>query len=120
MTYPNLGTARLSTQPERAGIITEDEELLPNPHPGEVLREDFLVGSEIAVAEVAARAGIERRRLQALCDEQIDVDADLDLRLGRYFGMSEGFFLRLQNSFDLEKVRRSRGAELDRIVPRAA
>jgi plasmid maintenance system antidote protein VapI len=41
--------------------------------------------------------------------------------LARYFGMSEGFFLRLQNSYDLEEVLRGRsGAEIDRIVPRAA
>jgi plasmid maintenance system antidote protein VapI len=51
---------------------------------------------------------------------RVAVDADIDLRLGRYFGMSEGFFLRLQNSYDLEEVRRARGRELDRIVPRAA
>jgi plasmid maintenance system antidote protein VapI len=48
------------------------------------------------------------------------VEADIDLRLARYFGMSEGFFLRLQNDYDLEEVRRSRGGEPDRIVPRAA
>ena len=101
-------------------IIADEGDLLGNPHPGEFLREDFLIGSELDVAEVARASGIERDRLQQLLDERIDVDADLDLRLGRYFGMSQGFFLRLQNAFDIEEVLRSRGAELDRIVPRAA
>ena len=48
------------------------------------------------------------------------VDADIDLRLARYFGVSEGFFLGLQNDFDLEEVRREKAKDLDRIVPRAA
>lgn len=101
-------------------IITPDEDRLDNVHPGEILCEEFLIGSEISVAEVASRSGIDVDRLKKLLREELPVDADLDLRLGRYFGVSEGFFLRLQNSYDLEEVRRSRGSELDRIVPRAA
>ena len=50
----------------------------------------------------------------------IPIDADVDLRLARYFGVSEGFFLGLQNDYDLEEVRRAKGNDLDRIVPRAA
>ncbi|MEA3063432.1 MAG: antitoxin HigA [Sphingomonadales bacterium] len=99
---------------------TKDEDWLDNVHPGEVLREDFLIGSEIPVAEVCEGAGIPLDALNALLDARARVEADIDLRLARYFGMSEGFFLRLQNDYDLEEVRRSRGGELDRIVPRAA
>jgi addiction module HigA family antidote len=65
-------------------------------------------------------SGLSERRLKAILDTSEDVDADTALRLARYLGMSEGFFLGLQNDFDLEEVRRSRGGELDRIVPRAA
>jgi len=97
-----------------------DDERLPNPHPGEFLREDFLVGGEIDPAEVAEGAGIAFDRLHDLLDEKIPVDADTDLRLARYFGMSEGFFLGLQADFDLEEARRIHGAELDKIVQRAA
>ncbi|MFL6856718.1 MAG: HigA family addiction module antitoxin [Allosphingosinicella sp.] len=99
---------------------TEDEDWLDNVHPGEVLREDFLIGREIPVAEVSEGAGIPLEALNALLDARTRVEADIDLRLARYFGMSEGFFLRLQNDYDLEEVRRARGSELDRIVPRAA
>jgi addiction module HigA family antidote len=99
----------------------DDKDRLENVHPGDILREDFLIGGEIPIAEVSAGTGILVDRLEALLACQIEVDADMDLRLGRYFGMSEGFFLRLQNSYDLEEVRRSKaGAEIDRIVPRAA
>jgi addiction module HigA family antidote len=97
-----------------------DEDRLDNVHPGHILREDFLIGSEIPLAEVAEGSGIPADRLSLLLAGTAPVDADIDLRLARYFGMSEGFFLGLQNDYDLEEVRRSRGAELDRIVPRAA
>ena len=97
-----------------------DEDRLVNPHPGDVLREDFLIGSEIPLAEVMEGTGLAEQRLKAILDTSEDIDADADLRLARYFGMSEGFFLGLQNDFDLEEVRRSRSGELDRIVPRAA
>jgi addiction module HigA family antidote len=101
-------------------ITTRADGLLDNVHPGDILREDFLIGSEISVAEVSQAAAIPTETLEALLAGRTPVDADIDLRLGRYFGMSEGFFLRLQNSYDLEEVRRARGRELDRIIPRAA
>lgn len=100
--------------------IIGDDERLDNVHPGDILRHDFLIGSDIPTTEVAAGAGVDAARLQRLLDGAVAVDADLDLRLGRYFGMSEGFFLRLQNSYDLEEVRRRDGAELERIVRRVA
>lgn len=99
---------------------TDGDDLLDNVHPGDVLRHDFLIGSELPLAEVSEGTGIDPDRLSRLLDGRIPVDADLDLRLGRYFDMSEGFFLRLQQSFDIEEAKRAHGDEFDRIVPRAA
>ena len=48
------------------------------------------------------------------------MDAELDLRLARYFRMSEGFFLGLQDDYELLKAKRSLKGELDKILPRAA
>ena len=104
----------------RSWTITKDEDRLDNVHPGDVLREDFLIGSEIPLAEVAAGAGIDPARLAALVASKLHVDADLDIRLARYFGMSEGFFLRLQVDYDLEEAHRAHGDELSRITKRAA
>jgi len=100
--------------------ITEDEDRLDNVHPGDILRHDFLIGSDIALEEVARGTGIDAARISLLLDGKIAVDADIDLRLGRYFGMSGGYFLRLQNEYDLEEFSRAHAEELDRIVPRAA
>jgi antitoxin HigA-1 len=46
--------------------------------------------------------------------------ADTDLRLARYFGLSEGYWLRLQNSYDIMQARREAGKVIDRIKPFAA
>ena len=100
--------------------ITKGQDRLDNVHPGDILREDFLIGGEIPLDEVAEATGIDPAVLKAIIASQRDVDAEIDLRLARYFGMSEGFFLGLQIDYDLEEVRRRDGADLDRIVPRAA
>lgn len=96
--------------------ITKDDAGLGPVHPSEMLREEFLVGSKISAARVAEATGLNVTKLNDLLAENIAVDADIDLRLSRYFGMSEGFFLRLQNHFDLATFRRDHGAELDSIA----
>ncbi len=100
--------------------ITRDDDRLDNVHPGSILREDFLIGSVVPVAEVCEGAGIPAARLTGVLAEGEPIDANLDLRLARYFGMSEGFFLGLQIDYDLEEERRTHGDELDRISRRAA
>jgi addiction module HigA family antidote len=100
--------------------ITKDDDRLDNVHPGDILRHDFLIGSEIPLTEVASGAHIAEARLIAILEGQQLIDADTDLRLARYFGVSEGFFLGLQNDYDLEEAKRALDGDLDRIVPRAA
>ena len=102
----------------RTIIAVEDR--LANPHAGDVLREDFLVGGDIAVADVSKATGLSTHRLAALLTGTVAVDADADLRLTRYFGVTEGFFLRLQNAYDLEEAWCAHGEEFERIPRRAA
>ena len=98
----------------------ENSDRLPNVHPGEILREDFLIGSEISVDEVIAGSGIDASVLDRLLRENASIDAETDLRLARYFGMSEGFFLGLQHDYDLEEARDAHHDALEKIVRRAA
>lgn len=100
--------------------ITKDEDRLDNVHPGDILRHDFLIGSEIPVTEVATGAHLAEAQLLGILDARVPIDADTDLRLARYFRVSEGFFLGLQNDYDLEEAKRALNGELDRIIPRAA
>jgi addiction module HigA family antidote len=93
---------------------------LHNPHAGEMLRLEFMEPADISAGKLATAIDVAEERLQAIIDGQQRMDADLDLRLGRYYGMSEGFFLRLQDSYELLEAKRTLNGRLDRIVPRAA
>ena len=69
---------------------------------------------------LARAIGVPPRRINEIVHAKRAVTADTDLRLARYFGFSEGFFLRLQNSYDLMERKREIGAALERIARRAA
>ena len=99
---------------------SDPREWLHNPHAGEMLASEFLEAAQLTVGSVAALIGVSPDRLQSVVDGHRRMDGDLDLRLGRYFGMSEGFFLRLQDSYELLEAKRALNGSLDRIVPRAA
>lgn len=93
---------------------------LPNEHAGEMLVLEFIEPLGLSVVELSNSIGVSSARLQSVIDGVQPVDAELDLRLGRYFGMSEGFFLRLQDQYELLEAKRQLNGELDRITPRAA
>ena len=95
-------------------------DLLPNPHPGEILLEEFLKPMALSQNALARAVGVSPRRINEIVLGKRVVTADTDLRLARYFGMSEGFFLGLQSDHDLMERRRAIGSELDAITPRAA
>lgn len=101
-------------------ITIADEDRLDNVHPGDVLREEFLIGTALPLEEVAEGSGIDADKLTRLVAGEAPIDAEADLRLTRYLRMSEGFFLGLQMDFDLEEARRVMHGALDRIIPRAA
>jgi addiction module HigA family antidote len=94
--------------------------MLPNPHPGDILLEEFLQPMEITQNALARAVHVPPRRINEIVLGKRQVTADTDLRLTRYFGLSEGYFLRLQAEFDLMQKRREIGRDLDRIVPRDA
>jgi antitoxin HigA-1 len=93
---------------------------LKNPHPGAILREDLLAPLGISQNALARAIGVPPRRIHEIVQGKRAVTADSDLRLCRYFGYREGFFLRLQNAYDLMERKRELGPALDRIAPRAA
>ena len=76
-----------------SSTITIDEELLPNPHPGEILAEEFMRPLGLSQNALARSIHVPPRRINELVQGKRAVTADTDLRLARYFGMSEGFFL---------------------------
>jgi addiction module HigA family antidote len=95
-------------------------ELLPNPHPGEILLEEFLKPMALSQTKLANAIAVPPRRINEIVLGKRSVTADTDLRLARYFKMSEGFFIGLQTEYDLMERKRQIGALLKSIRPRAA
>ncbi|MGZ9034240.1 MAG: HigA family addiction module antitoxin [Rhodospirillales bacterium] len=97
-----------------------EDDLLANPHPGEILLEEFLKPMGLSQNALARAVRVPPRRINELVLGKRSMTADTDLRLARYFGLSEGVFLGLQNDYDLMERRRQIAAELKSIEPRAA
>ena len=104
----------------KSSTITVETRWLHNPHPGEILLEEFLGPMELSQIKLAREFLVPPRRINEIVLGKRSVTADSDLRLARYFGLSEGFFLGLQADFDLMERRRQITSELEAINPRAA
>ncbi|MFN9251453.1 MAG: HigA family addiction module antitoxin [Brevundimonas sp.] len=102
------------------GDVGPPEDWLKNPTPGDILLEDFLKPVGMSQTALAKAIDVPPRRINEIVMCKRAVTADTDLRLTRYWGLSQGFFLRLQNSYDLLEQRRKIGPQLERITPRAA
>jgi len=92
----------------------------PNPHPGEILLEEFMKPLGLSQNALARAIKVPPRRINELVLGKRAVTADTDLRLGRYFKLHDGFFLGLQAQYDLMEQRRKLGGKLKEITPRAA
>lgn len=93
---------------------------LPAVHPGEVLREDFLVPMNLTPYALAKAVGVPRTRIERLAREETPVTADTALRLSRYFGTTAAFWMGMQAQYDLEIAADRIDKELRRIAPRRA
>ncbi len=93
-------------------------------HPGEVLREEFLVPLKMSAGALAKTCGLPRTRIERIAGEQTGVSADTALRLAKALGTSAELWLNLQTDYDLQIAKRNLGQGLDRIEtlnkPRAA
>jgi addiction module HigA family antidote len=100
--------------------ITTNPEWLRNPHAGEILMSEFLEPLNMSQNALARAIDVPPRRINEIVLGKRAVTADTDLRLARYFNMSEGFFLGLQANYDLMERKRALGDRLEKITPRAA
>ena len=88
-------------------------------HPGEILHEDFLIPFGVTQHRVAVSIGVPPRRINEIGHGKRRITADTALRLARYFGTSERFWLNLQSRYDLEIEHDVIGPALDAITPLA-
>ena len=88
---------------------------LKNIHPGDVLREEFLVPLGISAYRLCMDIGIPQTRISEILKGNRSVTADTALRLSKYFGNSPNFWLGLQNDFNIEEEILKRGNEIRQI-----
>jgi len=85
-------------------------------HPGEVLQEEFLKPLEISQYRLAKEISVPPRRVNEIVHGNRAITADTALRLARYFGTTDRFWLNLQTRYDLEVERDRLGSKLEREV----
>ena len=91
--------------------------LLHNPRPGEILRTEFLDELDMSQNQLAHAIGVPPNRIHAIVNGTRGITADTDLRLCKFFRLSEGYFLRLQNAFDTLEAKRLISGEVAKIKP---
>ena len=94
-----------------------NEQLLHNPKVGEILKEEFLEEIGMSQNALAKAIAVPSNRIHAIVNGTRRVTADTDLRLCRFFGLSDGYFLRLQNAYELMEAKRNLGKVLAEIKP---
>ncbi len=90
---------------------------LKNPHPGDILKHEFLATTRLSQNRLAHAIGVPPNRIHAIVSGARSITADTDLRLCRFFGLSEGYFLRLQIAFDMLEAKRRSAKAIARIKP---
>lgn len=71
-------------------------------HPGEILKEEFLNPLKLNGADLASAIGVEKRRIYDIINSKRSITAETDILLCTFFGLSIGFWLSIQNRFDIE------------------
>lgn len=90
---------------------------LPPMHPGEVLREEFLIPLNLSPGALAKACGVPRTRIERLANETTNVTADTALRLSKALNTSAQLWLNLQNVYDMRTAELEIGKELAKIEP---
>ena len=94
--------------------ITTDEKL-PNIHPGEVLKEEFLIPMDISAYRLAKEINIPQTRISEIIHGNRSITADTAIRFSRFFGTTAEFWLNLQNLYDLEEEEHNHKSEFETI-----
>lgn len=89
---------------------------LPPIHPGEILREEFLVPLKLTAYAVAAALNVPRTRIERVAREEKTVTADTALRLGKFFKTGAAFWMNMQARYDLEMAEDELAPQIKKIA----
>jgi len=77
------------------------------PHPGEILKTDYLIPLDLTVTEVANGLGIARKNLSAILNEKAGISPEMAIRLSKAFDTTPDLWMNLQANYDLWKARKA-------------
>jgi len=86
-------------------------------HPGEILKEEFLIPNEISQSQLALDLGTTFRTINEIVNEKRSISSEMAIKLSKYFGTSIELWLNLQNQFDVFYVYKKNSAKINRIKP---
>ena len=101
---------------EKKSILRKATDRMPPLHPGEMLREEFMVPLGLSANALALALRVPATRISEIVKERRGITADTALRLARYFRMTPEFWMNLQSHYDLEVARDTVDAEIRRAV----
>lgn len=90
------------------------------PKMSEFLLEDYMKPLHISAYKLAKDINVPVSRIQDILHDRRKITADTSIRLGKYFGLSEKFFLNLQTDIDMREAKRLIGDDLEKITPISA
>lgn len=90
---------------------------IPHPHPGEILREEFLTPMGLSVYRLAKATALPRSRINEICHGRQGITANVALRLGKYFSVDPQWFMNMQNRYDLALEVKALAATIEAIEP---
>jgi addiction module HigA family antidote len=93
------------------------DKLIPLEHPGTILKEEFMVPFGITAYRLSKDTGISNMAISEIVRGKRSITPRVAIRLSKYFGVSEGYFSRLQLPYDLDLIKEKEGGEVDKIHP---
>lgn len=111
-----MSRSSTTTEGKKGAPVTTNQIMSPI-HPGEVLMEEYLQPLEVTQHRLAVAIGVPPRRINEIVHGKRRITADTALRLSRYFGTTDLFWINLQNRYELEIEKDALGDALDSIQP---
>lgn len=90
---------------------------IPTPTIGEILREEFMEPFNLSAYRVAKEIGVPTSRIQDILHDRRQITVDTSIRLGRLFGISDRYFLNLQNDIDIRNAETENSNDYNQIKP---
>src|SRR3954449_8232091 len=86
-------------------------------HPGEYLREEYLVPLDMSAGALARRLKLPRTRIERIVKEEVGITPDTALRLARFFNTTPQFWMNFQQTYEIETLVKAKAAEIEQIEP---